>query len=108
MGMSTSASMAKGCAICNTPLGHGGIMQDNPQAAPKSTTSSSSDDPRAVSIIISCDTCVVRDSPACHDCIVPMLCGEPEAVIFDYEELRTLAALAKAGLTPGLRHQRSA
>jgi hypothetical protein len=29
-------------------------------------------------------------------------------VIFDYEELRTLAALAKAGLTPGLRHQRSA
>jgi len=39
---------------------------------------------------------------------VPMLCGEPEAVIFDYEELRTLAALAKAGLTPGLRHQRSA
>jgi hypothetical protein len=60
-------------------------MQDNPHAAPKSTTSSSADDPRAVSIIISC-----------------------EAVIFDYEELRTLAALAKAGLTPGLRHQRSA
>ena len=83
-------------------------MQDNPQAAPHLTTSISSDDPRVVSIVISCDTCVVRDSVACHDCIVPMLCGEPEAVIFDYEELRTLAALAKAGLTPGLRHQRSA
>ena len=52
----------------------------------------------------------MRDTSACHDCIVPMLCGEvePQAVIFDYEELRTLAALAKAGLTPGLRHQRSA
>ena len=108
MGISTIASVAKGCAICNTPLGHGGNMQDNPQAAPNSTTSLSSDDPRAVSIVISCDTCVVRDPAACHDCIVPMLCGEPEAVIFDYEELRTLAALAKAGLTPGLRHQRSA
>jgi hypothetical protein len=39
-----------------------------------------------------------------------MLCGEPEhnAVIFDYEELRTLAVLAKSGLVPRLRHQRSA
>ena len=85
-------------------------MQDNPQAAQNSTTSISSDDPRAVSIVISCDTCIMRDTSACHDCIVPMLCGEvePQAVIFDYEELRTLAALAKAGLTPGLRHQRSA
>ena len=74
-----------------TPLGHGGNMQEH-----------------SPSIIISCDTCVMRDTTACDDCIVPMLCGEPEAVIFDYEELRTLAALAKAGLTPGLRHQRSA
>lgn len=50
----------------------------------------------------------MRETSACDDCIVPMLCDEPEAVIFDYEELRTLAALAKAGLTPGLRHQHSA
>jgi len=63
---------------------------------------------QVVSITISCDTCVMRETSACDDCIVPMLCGEPEAVIFDYEELRTLAALATAGLTPGLRHQRSA
>jgi hypothetical protein len=59
-------------------------------------------------LIISCDTCVMRDTSACDDCIVPMLCGEPEAVIFDYEELRTLAVLAKGGLVPKLRHQRSA
>jgi len=61
-------------------------------------------------IIISCDTCVARATSACDDCIVPLLCGEPvqEAVIFDYEEMRTLAVLAKSGLVPGLRHQRSA
>jgi hypothetical protein len=50
----------------------------------------------------------MRDTSTCDDCIVPMLCGEPEAVIFDYEELRTLAVLAKSGLVPKLRHQRSA
>jgi hypothetical protein len=59
-------------------------MQDNPQASPHSTTIISSDDPRAVSIVISCDTSVERDSAACNDCIVPMLCGEPEAVIFGH------------------------
>lgn len=61
-------------------------------------------------LLISCDTCVARDTSACNDCIVPMLCGEPQtdAVIFDYEELRTLAVLAKSGLVPRLRHQRSA
>jgi hypothetical protein len=53
---------------------------------------------------------VARDTSACDDCIVPMLCGEPrhDAVIFDYEELRTLAVLAKSGLVPRLRHRRSA
>lgn len=62
-----------------------------------------------VSIHISCDTCVAQDTAACDDCIVPMLCGEPQdAVIFNYEELRTMAVLAKAGLVPRLRHQRSA
>lgn len=63
-----------------------------------------------ISISISCDTCVMRSTAACDDCIVPMLCGEPEptAVIFDYEELRTMAALAKGGLVPRLRHKHSA
>lgn len=98
MSMLTKTMMTVGCnkvarAVMNlrTPLGHGGNMQQH-----------------STSITISCDTCIMRETSACDDCIVPMLCGEPEAVIFDYEELRTLAALAKAGLTPGLRHQRSA
>lgn len=61
-------------------------------------------------ILISCDSCVGRSTSACDDCIVPLLCGEPQhdAVIFDYEELRTLAVLAKSGLVPRLRHERSA
>ena len=83
-----------------TPLGHGGYMRDDTTPQPLAGTS----------ISISCDTCVARDTSACDDCIVPMLCGEPrhDAVIFDYEELRTLAVLAKSGLVPRLRHQRSA
>lgn len=85
-------------------------MQDRPTSLPQQSNDISVNAHSVVSIMISCDTCIMRDTNACHDCIVPMLCGEiePQAVIFDYEELRTLAALAKAGLTPGLRHQRSA
>lgn len=81
-----------------TPLGHGGNMFNSPLPNAQQP------------LIISCDTCVMQDTSACDDCIVPMLCGEvqSDAVIFDYEELRTLAVLAKGGLVPRLRHQRSA
>lgn len=82
-------------------------MRQDHSAVPQCCADVSADN-RRVSITISCDTCVMRETSACDDCIVPMLCGEPDAVIFDYEELRTLAALTKAGLTPGIRHQRTA
>ena len=61
-------------------------------------------------LLITCDTCAMRNTDACSDCLVTALCGEPEpeAVIFDYEELRTLAVLAKAGLVPSWRHRGSA
>ena len=61
-------------------------------------------------IVITCDSCTGRATSACDDCIVPLLCDEPQqdAVIFYYEELRTLAVLAKSGLVPRLRHERSA
>lgn len=81
-------------------------MPDFPFDSEPVTTTHTTDG--AISITISCDTCVMRATSACDDCIIPMLCGEPEAVIFDYEELRTLAALANAGLTPRLRHRRTA
>ena len=55
---------------------------------------------------ISCDTCTMRDSDACSDCIVPMLCGEsPDgAIVFDIDEMRTIKVMAKVGLVPTLRH----
>jgi hypothetical protein len=55
---------------------------------------------------ISCDTCTMRDSHACSDCIVPMLCGEsPDgAIVFDIDEMRTINVMAKVGLVPTLRH----
>jgi hypothetical protein len=56
---------------------------------------------------ISCDTCSMRDTDACTDCIVPMLCGESSdgAIVFDFEEMRTINVMAKVGLVPTLRHR---
>jgi hypothetical protein len=57
-------------------------------------------------ITIDCATCVMRDTPTCHDCVVTFLCDrEPdEAVLLDLSELQALRRLAQAGLAPGLRH----
>ncbi len=58
-------------------------------------------------LIISCDTCVVRDTDACNDCMMSVLCGVPAdgAVILDIDELREVRMLAAAGLVPTLRHR---
>ena len=58
-------------------------------------------------LIISCDTCVVRDTDACDDCMMSVLCGVPAdgAVILDIDELREVRMLAAAGLVPTLRHR---
>jgi hypothetical protein len=57
---------------------------------------------------ISCEDCVARESDACSDCVVTFICGrEPDdAVIIDAEEERAVRLLARAGLVPGLRHER--
>lgn len=110
-------TMSRGCEVddrvfCRTPnrvtpLRHGGCMTNHDASQPLVAVRRESP---TSPLVISCDTCVARDTSACDDCIVPMLCGEPQhdAVIFDYEELRTLAVLAKSGLVPRLRHQRTA
>jgi hypothetical protein len=56
---------------------------------------------------ISCDDCVMQDSPACEDCVVTFICGrEPgEAVVFDVAEARAVRLLGEAGLVPPLRRQ---
>ena len=55
-----------------------------------------------MSVVIDCDTCLVRGL-ACHDCVVTVLLGPPPEVGFDEEEQRALAVLAESGLVPKLR-----
>ena len=54
---------------------------------------------------ISCDDCVMQDTPACEDCVVTFICGrEPgEAVVIDVAEARAVRLLGEAGLVPPLR-----
>lgn len=58
-------------------------------------------------LVISCDTCVMRDSDACGDCMMSVLCGPADcgAVILSLDELREIRLLAQAGLVPTLRHR---
>ena len=51
---------------------------------------------------IDCDTCLVRGL-ACHDCVVTVLLGPPDELVFDDDETRALDALAAGGLLPPLR-----
>lgn len=58
-------------------------------------------------LMISCDTCVMRNSAACGDCMMSVLCEMPDegAVILNLDELREIRLLAQAGLVPTLRHR---
>ena len=62
---------------------------------------------RSDPLVVSCDTCTMRRSPACEDCLVTFLCGgaTETAVIFDFHEQRAVKLLAKAGMVPTLRHR---
>jgi hypothetical protein len=55
------------------------------------------------SVLIDCDTCLVR-GPACADCVVScLLGGPPEPVRLSQDEAGALDALAASGLVPPLR-----
>jgi hypothetical protein len=70
-------------------------------------------------LTITCDTCVMRHTDACADCLVSFLCdparidatsmpvtvGRREAVVLDLDEVRAMRLLASAGLVPTLRHR---
>lgn len=58
-------------------------------------------------LVVSCDSCVMRASSACDDCVVSFFCDDSgaEAVVLDLEEQRVLKMLATAGLVPTLRHR---
>ena len=53
-------------------------------------------------LIVDCDTCVMRDL-ACQDCVVSVLLGAPPSVELDPFERRAIDMLAGAGLVPRLR-----
>jgi len=55
------------------------------------------------SLLIDCDSCVVR-GVACPDCVVSVLLGPPsDAIELDADEVGALDALADSGLVPPLR-----
>lgn len=58
-------------------------------------------------LMISCDTCVMKNTDACGDCMMSVLCETPVegAVILNLQELRDIRLLAQAGLVPTLRHR---
>jgi hypothetical protein len=58
-------------------------------------------------LMISCDTCIMRNTDACGDCMMSVLCDSEEsgAVILNLQELRDIRLLAQAGLVPTLRHR---
>ncbi len=57
-------------------------------------------------LIIDCDTCSMRLTQACDDCVVTFLCDRDEqAVVFDLAEQRAVRWFAQAGMTPMLRHR---
>lgn len=53
-------------------------------------------------MLIDCDTCQMRDTPVCDDCVVTVIFDEGILDI-DAEEQDAIAALADAGLVPKLR-----
>lgn len=75
-----------------TPRGHDDVMnQRNDISRP--------------SLVISCDTCTMRHTDACEDCLVTALVDAPEgAVVFDLEEERAVRLLVRKGMVPTIRH----
>jgi hypothetical protein len=56
------------------------------------------------SVVVDCDSCLVRSPSACGDCVVTVLLGAPPAGIeIDPAEMAALGVLSDAGLTPPLR-----
>lgn len=83
-------------------------MQNSPRIQVPSHTCVASDLPVARdSLVISCDTCIMRATVACDDCVVSFFCAESneQAVVLNLEEQRTLRMLANAGMVPTLRHR---
>jgi hypothetical protein len=62
--------------------------------------------PRTGELIIDCDTCIMRRTEVCRNCVVTFLIDRDDqgAVVLDFAEVRAMKMLADAGLVPTLRH----
>lgn len=61
-------------------------------------------EPSAHSVVVDCDTCLVRSAAACGDCVVTVLLGAPpEGILLADSEVTALDVLAHEGLVPPLR-----
>ena len=58
------------------------------------------------SMIISCDSCCMRGTATCADCIVTHVLNPAaaESVSLDDDEMRVVRLLVRAGMMPTLRH----
>lgn len=55
-------------------------------------------------MLIDCDCCAMRDTSACHDCVVGvLLAADPGPLDLDDAEQQAITALSEAGLVPRLR-----
>ena len=61
----------------------------------------------AASITVSCETCVMRYTAHCADCLLThVVSPAPKEVIeLDEDECRAMALLARAGMVPTLLHR---
>lgn len=53
-------------------------------------------------MLIDCDTCLMRETTACHDCVVMVLFSDGPLEL-DQDERAAIDTLADAGLVPRLR-----
>lgn len=57
-------------------------------------------------MLIDCDTCVMRDTDACGDCVVTALLDLPDGpLVFDGEQARVISLFQDGGLLPQTRFQ---
>lgn len=61
-------------------------------------------------ITVECESCVMRDTDACGDCVVTFLVNRDpdDAVVIDADEARAMRMLEQVGLLPTLRFQERA
>ncbi len=90
------------------PSGRAPGAADRAQTRPASRADTASETGADTgSVMIDCDTCVVR-GPGCPDCVVTVLLGIPAPRLrIEQSSVQALEVLARSGLVPPLRHDQA-